>query len=187
LKDDQVMEKETRPAGLFKMISTVAVLMIVLVWLSIALPDQDWLWFLPVFDEEAARIHLYRDGEEIMLFPGDPGYKEVNEAFNQIVRHITAKEPLGISLESQEEYYTRFSAVEVFYSEPVLIHTIHGFPRADKYLLPQSGRHYKRPFVFAGMQRRQDYRGGVLVLKSRERLDKAVKAVWVAHEASDNE
>jgi len=153
-----------------------------LVWLGIAVPDQDWLWFLPIFNEEAARIHLYRDGEEIVLYPGDTGYAEVNEAINHIVRDINAKEPLGMSLESQEDYYTRFSAVEAFYAEPVIIHTSQGFPKADKYLFPQSGRHYEPPVVFAGFQRRLDYRGSVLVLGSRERLDEAVDMVWTVYQ-----
>jgi hypothetical protein len=164
------------------LIITVSVVLIGLVWLGIALPDRDWLWFAPIFKEEAARIHLYRDGKEIMLQPGDVGYEEVNEAINQIVRHVRAKEPLDMSLESQEDFYNRFSAAEAFYSEPVIIHTIHGFPKADKYLFPQSGRHDDPPVVFAGMQRRPDYRGDVLVLSSRERLDEAVDAAWALNE-----
>lgn len=164
------------------MIVTVAVVLIGLVWFGIALPDRDWLWFLPVFSEEPNRIQLYRDGEELVLMPGEWAYDDVNAAINQIVRKVRAKEPLGISLETQEEYYDRFSAVEVFYPEPVIIHTIHGFPVADKYLFPQSGRHDDPPVVFAGYQRRPDYRGGVLVLGSRDALDEAVDKVWAAHE-----
>lgn len=175
-------EQATRTPRFRDMIITVVAVLIGLIWFGIALPDRDWLWFVPVFKEEATRIHLYRDGEEIVLQPGDWGYEEVNEAINQIVRHVKAKQPLGISPETQQEYYDRFSAVEVFYTEPVIIHTIHGFPEADKYLFPQSGRHDDPPVVFAGMQRRPDYRGGVLVLASRERLDEAVDAVWAAHE-----
>ena len=164
------------------MIIMVIVVLVGLVWFGIALPDQDWLWFVPVYNEEASRIHLYRDGEEIMLQSGDWGYEEINEAINQTVRHIKAKEPLGISPESQQEYYDQHSAVEVFYSEPTIIHTIQGFPEADKYLFPQSGRHYDPPVVFAGFQRRPDYRGGVLVLADRQRLDEAVNAVWAAQQ-----
>ena len=175
-------ESRREPPRFRSLILTMALVLFGLVWFGIALPDQDWLWFLPVFNEQAARIHLYRDGEEIMLQPGDWGYEPVNEAINQIARHIKAKEPLGISPASQQEYYERFSAVEVFYSEPVIIHTIHGFPKADKYLFPQSGRHFDPPTVFAGMQSRPDYRGGVLVLASRERLDEAVDAVWAEHQ-----
>ena len=172
------MERERNMPRARDMVITVAIVLVGLVWFGIALPDRDWLWFLPIFNEEPTRIHLYRDGREIILYPGDRGYQEVNDAVNQIVRHIRAKEPLGISVETQDEYYTRFSAVEVFYAEPVIIHTMHGFPQADKYLFPQSGRHYDPPVVFAGMQRRMDYRGGVLVLSSREKLDKAVEDVW---------
>lgn len=176
-----MIEKARKPPRFRDLIVTVVVVLIGLVWFGIALPDRDWLWFLPVFNEEATRIHLYRDGEEILLRPSDWGYEEVNEAVNQIVRRVKAKEPLGISVESQQDYYARFSAVEVFYAEPVIIHTIQGFPAADKYLFPQSGRHHDPPVVFAGMQRRPDYRPGVLVLGSRERLDAAVEAIWAAH------
>jgi len=160
------------------MIGTVVAVLIVMVWFGVALPDRDWLWFVPIFNEEATRIHLYRDGEQIVLQPEDWGYDEVNEAINDVVRHIRAKEPLGMAPLTQEEFSTRFSAVEVFYTEPVIIHTSHGFPGADKYLFPQAGRYYDPPVVFAGMQRRPDYRGGVLVLGGREGLDEAVDAVW---------
>jgi hypothetical protein len=176
------MERERKLPGFRDLIITVIVILVGLIWFGIAFPDRDWLWFLPVFNEQPSRIHLYRNGEQIVLQPGDPGYDAVNKAINGIVRHVKAKEPLGMSLESQEEYYTRFLAVEVFYSEPVIIHTIHGFPQADKYLFPQSGRHYDPPVVFAGMQARPDYRGGVLVLASRDALDEAVDAVWAAHQ-----
>ena len=158
------------------------VVLVGLVWYSIASPDDDWLWFIPVFDEQPSRIHLHRDGEQIVLHPGDPSYDEVNEAVNQIVRHIRAKESRRTSPEDQEEYYERFSAVEVFYSEPVIIHTKHSFPKADKYLFPQSGGHHDSPAVFAGMQSQPDYREEVLIVESRDRLDEAVDAIWVARE-----
>jgi hypothetical protein len=178
------METRRELPNFRSLIVPLVLILVGLVWFSIALPDQDWLWFVPVFDEQAARIYLYRDGEMLELRPGDAGFEQVNEAFNQIVRHIKAKESLGISQDTQQEYYDRFSAVELFYSEPVLIHTIHGFPKADKFLLPLSGRHYDPPVVFAGMQRRPDYRGGVLVLQSRERLDQAVDIAWSAQPQS---
>jgi hypothetical protein len=157
-------------------------ILIALFWFSSASSDQDWLWFLPVFNEKATRIHLYRDGEQIVLQSGDPGYDEVNEAINQIVRHVKVKELLRLSPEAQEECYTQFSAVEVFYAEPVIIHTRHGFPKADKYLFPQSGHHDAPPVVFAGTQSQPDYRRGALVLESRDRLDQVVDAIWAAYQ-----
>jgi hypothetical protein len=175
------METEKRKPKIRDLVVSMVLGLVGLVWLGVAVPDQDWLWFLPVFNERATRIHLYRDGEELVLYPGDAGYEEVNEAINQIVRHIKAKESVGMSLESLEDYYTRFSAVEVFYPEPVIIHTSHGYPKADKYLFPQSGRHYDPPVVLAGLQTRVDYRVGALVLESRERLDQAVDMAWTVH------
>jgi hypothetical protein len=85
-----------------------------------------------------------------------------------------------MSLDSQQEYYNRYAAVEVFYTESVLIHSIHSFPKADKFLFPQTGAHHDPPVVFAGMQEQIDYRDEVLVLASRDRLDEAVDAVWEA-------
>jgi hypothetical protein len=157
-------------------------LLVTLIWYVTASPDDDWLWFVSVFDEQPSRIQLYRGGEQIVLHPSDPGYNEVNEAINGIVRHIRAKESRGISLEDQQEYRERFSAVEVFYSEPVIIHTRYNFPKADMYLIPQSGRHDDPPTIFAGMQRQPDYREQALILESRDRLDEAVDAIWVARE-----
>jgi hypothetical protein len=176
----KMMESKSRLAKLPKLIVILAVGLVSLIWIANAQRDQDWLWFLPVFEESAARIHLYREGEQIVLRPGDWGYTEVNAAINETVRHINAKEPLALSLDSQNEYYDRFSAVEVFYSEPAIIHTIHSFPKADKYLLPQSGLYHDPPVIFAGMQQWANYRVGALVMASRDRLDEAVDVIWAA-------
>lgn len=173
---------EKKPRRLGKRILVLAAVLVGLVWYLNASRDQDWLWFFPVFQEEASRIHLYRDGEQIVLLRDDRGYREVNEAINEAVRHVKGKNPWGITLADLEECYELYAAVEVFYTEPVIIHTRHGFPKADKYLFPQSGHHYDPPVVFAGMQRRSEYRDELLVLESRAGLDEAVDAVWAAHE-----
>ena len=78
------MEKTSRMPRIRTIVVTAVFVLIGLVWFSIAAPDWDWLWFLPVFREEASRIHLYRDGQEIMLQRGDWGYEEVKCWSNEL-------------------------------------------------------------------------------------------------------
>lgn len=176
------MEEQKRRPKLWNRILVIVLILIGLVWFKNASSDKDWLWFLPVFDEQASKIHLYRDGEHVVLYPGDAGYKEVNSAVNQIVRHVQGKKSYNMSAEYQQAIYDTYSAVEVCYTEPVIIHTSHSFPKADKYLFPQSGHLYDPPMVFAGMQDRPNYQIGALVLSSRDALDEAVERVWAIHQ-----
>lgn len=171
-----------KKSSIFSFLLTMVPIVLVALWLFVALPDGDLWWFLPIFDEQAAEIHLYRDGQEIVLRPGDAGYDEVNDAINHSLKGIKAKLSIGVSVESQQDFYDKYAAVEVFYKDPVIVHSHHSFRKCDKLLFPLSGRHYDPPMVFGGTQRLETYRAGALVLKNRDSLEEAFKVAWETHQ-----
>ncbi len=171
---------ETRKPRILNFVLVMALIIVVAVWFFIALPDQDWLWFLPVFNEQAGEIRLYRNGQEIRLFPGDDGYERVNDAINSALTGIKAKIGGTISEESLQDFRDKYSAVEVFYDDPVIVHSHHAFRKCDKLIFPLSGRYDDPPRVFGGTYLRRDYRAGALVLKDITSLREAVDALWAA-------
>lgn len=175
--------EEARSPKILSFVIVMLVIVALSIWFFVALPDQDWLWFLPIFNEQASEIRLYRNGQEIRLFPGDPGYDELNRAINTALSGIKAKLGGGVSEATLEDYYNKYSAVEVLYDEPIIIHSHHAFRKCDKLLFPLSGRHHDPPRVFGGSYARRDYRAGALVLKNPGPLLEAVESVWAAHEA----
>ncbi len=173
-------------SGILSFLLTMVPIVLIAVWLFVALPDGDLWWFLPVFDEKAAEIHLYHDGQVIVLQPGDAGYDEVNAALNSSLKGIKAKLSRAVSEASQQDFYDKYTAVEVFYDDPVIIHSHHSFRKCDKLLIPLSGRHYDPPMVFGGTNLMDIYRAGALVMKNRSQLDEAVESIWAEHQIQVN-
>jgi hypothetical protein len=52
------MESQRQLPKFRNMIATLAIILVGLVWFGIALPDQDWLWFFPIFNEQAPTWRL---------------------------------------------------------------------------------------------------------------------------------
>ncbi|HOT91209.1 MAG TPA: hypothetical protein PLJ78_05385 [Anaerolineae bacterium] len=145
------------------------------VWGVSALTNGDMLWFWRDFNARADWIIVYWDGTEYMLFPGDPGYDAVMDAFADAVAHWAGYEgSVGLSAESLTYYRTAERFLELHYNEPVLVHTRHLYPRARTFFVPLSGTHAQWRRVFAGLL--ETPRAGVLNLSEArfERLRTAV-------------
>ncbi len=146
-----------------------------LVWWVSSLANGDLLWFLRSFNAQADWIVVYWDGADYMLFPQDPGYDAVMDAFADGVAHWAGYEgSVGLSDESLTRYRTEERLLELHYNEPVVVHTRHLYPRARNFFVPLSGTHADFRRVFAGL--RDVPRAGVLnIAEARfERLRTAV-------------
>lgn len=136
-------------------LSAFVVLVIVvglLVWWVSSLANNDMLWFLRSFNAQADWIVVYWDGADYMLFPGDPGYDAVMDAFADAVAHWSGYEGgVGLSDESLALYRAGERLLELHYNEPVQIHTRNLYPRARNYFVPLSGTHADFRRVFAGL------------------------------------
>jgi len=123
-----------------------------LVWWVTALTNGDLLWFLHSFTPRADWIVIYWDGETTMLFPGDPHYNEVMDAFADAVAHWSGYENgVGLSDENLARYRNEWRLLELYYNDPVTVHTRHLFPEARTFFVPLSGTHANWRRIFSGL------------------------------------
>ena len=123
-----------------------------LVWWITSLTNDDPLWFMRSFKPRADWIVIYWDGETYMLFPGDPHYDEIMDTFADAVANWTGYESgIGLSDENLERYRNEWRLLELYYNEPVTVHTRHLFPEARTFFVPLSGTHAKWRRIFSGL------------------------------------
>ena len=123
-----------------------------LVWWVTSLTNGDPLWFWHSFTAKADWIVIYWDGETRMLFPGDPYYDEVMAAFADAVAHWAGYENgVGLSDENLAQYRNERRLLELYYNEPVTVHTRHLFPEARTFFVPLSGTHAQWRRIFSGL------------------------------------
>jgi hypothetical protein len=146
------MKRQRDRSNFIGAIVVMVVVVGLVVWWVSSLTNEDPLWFLRTFNEDADWIVIYWDGRQVMLFPGDPGYDQVMEAFQDGVAHWVGYESgVGLSDTSLAHYREEARMLELCYNEPVQVHTRHLFPRARKFYVPLSGTHSQWHRVFAGL------------------------------------
>jgi len=123
-----------------------------LVWWVTSLTNDDLWWFWRSFTAQADWIVVYWDGETHMLFPGDPDYDEIMAVFADAVAHWSGYENgIGLSDENLARYRNEWRLLELYYNEPVTVHTRHLFPEARTFFVPLSGTHAQSRRVFSGL------------------------------------
>jgi len=142
----------------------IGLFVLALVYLIITMSTNDPAWFLSSFKGEPTRIVIYHQGGRTEITPESADYAALNALLNQsLSRSGGYDEGLGLSPESLQDYRARETVVEVFYAQPVLIHSRFNFGRPDSLLIPLSGRHSEQHPVFGGVQ--GDYLPGTLNLR----------------------
>jgi hypothetical protein len=155
------------------------VVLVLLVFIVGMLANDDPFWFLPVFDETPRRLVVYQSGCSSILSKGQPNFDELNNAINQTLPHYEGfNSTFGISADSLKDYRATERAVEVFYAQPVTIHTIYRFGHPDSIFIPLSGYFAESRSIFGG--RAGDYWAGALRLKSTEPIRRAAEQVRCA-------
>lgn len=135
-------------------LATTAVVTIILVIGVTALTNGDLLWFLHSFDAQAEMLTIHWEGNVYQLYPGDPGYDEVMQAFATGIEKPSGFEwEVGFSEENIARYREEYKLLEVTFSEPIQVHTKHPFPQAKTYLIPLDKTHakWRRVFAFPGL------------------------------------
>jgi hypothetical protein len=147
-----------------------------LVYFTPIIQTGNWLWFLPVFDTEAEKIIVYRSGEQITLYPGDPGFDEVTAASNDLISKIKAvHRTFGISDIGLEDLRAEGIAVELFYAEPLDFPTPVNLGGANQLLIPLAGHYTVNPVAVRGFD--GEYWGAALRLGDLGELQAVVAAL----------
>ncbi|MCW5850730.1 MAG: hypothetical protein KIT87_11705 [Anaerolineae bacterium] len=114
----------------------------VVVWWAIGASGHgDPLWFWSPFDETPTAITLYYRGQVVEFTPGQKGFAELTQAFNQSFSRRNGWSTLGVSPESAADYRQREVALAVRYSHKVNIHTQYRYGPYAGLFLPLTGRH----------------------------------------------
>lgn len=122
------------------------------VYFVTALSTGDLVWILPYFAGEPARIVLYRQGESVEIAPDSPDYRTLNDALNRALSSVSNyHETLGMSDQTLADYRARSLALEIFYPQPVVIHSRFHFGRPNTLFIPLAGYHSQYDVVFGGI------------------------------------
>jgi hypothetical protein len=155
------------------------ILVLVIVALAYFTPvilTGNFLWFLPVFDTEPVRIEVHRGGEQITLYPGDPGFDEVTAACNELISKIEAvHQTFGISDIGLEQLRAEGTAVELFYAEPIDFPSPVNLGGPNQLLIPVTGYYAQTPVAIRGFD--GEYWGAALRLGDLGKLQAAVAAL----------
>lgn len=150
-----------------KAILILLALIPVVIFMSNATTSQDWLWFKTGFDERPSRIIIYHDGGQVELQPGQPGFNDLAEAIRaSLAGGVAQQSNTGLSDQSRQEAYIRYTTVEAFFDRPVKLHAFFYTGHPTQMLFPITGRHSDRPIVF--LAENGEYRVNAPVLRTKQ-------------------
>jgi hypothetical protein len=144
------------------------------VWGGTAIATDDALWFLPVFDVDAAFYTIYWDSEQITVEPGTPEYEMLNAAFHEDLAHVSSH-PSGVGLSDSMYNHLQQAGrlVEAHYDERAMVHSPYHFGASPLLLVPLSTHHAWNSRLF------NRGRGAPLQLQSTAQIMGAVETIVV--------
>jgi hypothetical protein len=141
-----------------------------------SLTARDPLWFTGQFEGQISRIVVYHAGQRTKLAPEQADFDELADAVQTSLAEGFARlTSLGLSEESQQDAYTKYVTLEVFFERPVELHTWFVTGRTTQMLFLITGRHSEMSVVFLGDEGR--YRSGAPVLETMEPIREAVQSL----------
>jgi hypothetical protein len=147
-----------------------------LVYFTPVVQTGNLLWFLPVFNDKAEQIVVYRRGEQFTLTPNDPDYDELTAVANRLISKIKAVHAtFGISDSGLEELRTEGVAVELYYAEPLKLPHSANLGGPNQLLIPLSSYYVENPVVIRGFD--GEYWGAALRVGDLGPLQAAVEAL----------
>jgi hypothetical protein len=162
--------------GTLRMLAALVGALLLAYYGFMALMARDALWFVGGFEGTPSRLVIYDEGERRILVPGDPGFEVVAAAVQAGLRQGFARlSKIGFSEASLQEAYTQQVTLEVFFKEPVTLHTWFHTGRTTQMLFPLTGRHAEMSLVLLGDT--GEYRTGAPVLHTTEPIREALRSL----------
>ena len=167
--------------NIWRMLFSMAVFGLLVVFLTMTLASQDPLWFASGFAERPAQVVVHRNGVQVEYRPGAPGYAELAEAVRlSLAQGVARPSGIGLSTGSLEDAYTLYLTVEAFFDRPVKLHAGFNTGHPTQMLFPITGRHSDLPVVFLGQDGR--YLSNGPVLRTVQPLRDALNAMGIRTE-----
>ena len=158
--------KKASPMMIVGMLAAFAV---ILVWAVPALLSGDFRWFVAGASAQPQRLSIWADGHETTLVPSDRDYPAISQAATEAITHIYGLSEYGPSVQTIDEYRQSF-ALEVFYAEPLQIHSRFNLGHPRHVMVPLTGTGYKEGRFFIGSD------GSYWAAGPRTHGDEAVRA-----------
>lgn len=166
-------------SSLFNALLVTGLAIALFVWGAIFFVNEDPVWFLRSFNVPADELHIYWEGQEKVLYPGDPNYDAIMAAFGDSVGHWAGYDPKVVLSEATlAQLRSEWRLLEVRYNTPAQVHTSHRFAEAKFFFVPISGAHAQERRAF-GTLTEIPKRSGALVL-DEARYQRLVEAVTQA-------
>jgi len=161
-------------ANLIKFLIIFVVLIFITIFMSNASTAQDWEWYKNGFTDRPNRLLIHKDGQQTVLLPGQPDFDEIADAVTASLNEgVHTQSGTGLSEVSLDEAYNRYTTLEVFFAQPVKLHTWFFTGHPTQMLFPLTGRHSDWPIVFLGEE--GVYRSNAPVLKTKDPLVTVLK------------
>ncbi len=136
----------------------MAVLTIVpIIYLIIAINTGDLLWASPIFNYEPRSIVIHCFGEDVYPEAGSAAFMAITDLVNRSLSGRKRWDSLSLSDSTYQDYqsHPQMMVVELFYSEPIRIHSrFKFFSNVNRIIIPLVGRHAQLNSVFG---RRNDF------------------------------
>jgi hypothetical protein len=119
--------------------------------LTVTLSAKDLLWFTRGFSTWPVRMIVYHEGQRTQLTAGQEGFQPLADAvlasLSQGAAHPSG---IGLSEGSQQEAYSLYISLEVFFEQPVKLHAWFNTGDPTQMLFLITGRHSDLNVVFLG-------------------------------------
>jgi len=136
----------------------MAVLTIVpIIYLIIAINTGDLLWASPIFNYEPRSIVIHCFGEDVYPEAGSASFMAITDLVNRSLSGRKRWDSLSLSDSTYQDYqsHPQMMVVELFYSEPIRIHSrFKFFSNVNRIIIPLVGRHAQLNSIFG---RRNDF------------------------------
>jgi hypothetical protein len=170
------MSKSARRIGTntIQLLIMAAGFVVLAYYLTVSFTSGDLLWFLRGFKDQPSHIVVYNEGQVTELIPGEPGFDALAGAVQtSLAKGFSGLSNTGYSEQSLQDAYTRYVTLEVFFDQPVDMHTWFPSGRTTQMLFPVTGRHSDLTLVVLGDQ--EGYRVGAPVLRTTEPILEALE------------
>ena len=131
-------EAEHKKSNPLTVILMLVLFIVAMVWLVPALLSGDLRWFLPGVEGTPSEIIIWKDGEKTVLGPADPDFAPITAAAHVAVSNIFSSSDFGASEQTLQTYYHSFT-LELFYAEPIQIHSRFNLGHPKQIMLPMTG------------------------------------------------
>jgi len=158
------------------MVLVVVGFLVLIPILVIAISAQDPFWYVNGFDVLPYRVVVYAGGESTEYLQGMAGYDQLAEGVRaSLDRGVQRGSAIGLSPESLNDAYQKYTSVEAFFPGPVKLHAAINTHTPNQMLFLLTGRHSEYPIAFMGVD--GTYYTNAPILNTNEPLRAALQAL----------